>query len=138
MLVFLRIIAAGTEDVIGDRLLLAGGFDTTTTELMPVDGGESEPSFHLNPGRYGHCSIQPSPTTIILTGGSETPSLVTEYSGVGGPVEEVTTRELPSLKQGRDLHACGVYDRVRTVYCVSILLTLLLTDSHSGGWLLST
>jgi len=104
-----------TASVIGERLLLAGGYwipSATSTELLPVDGGESELSFSLHPGRYHHCAIQPSPTTIILTGGMDTPTLVTEYSG---PVEEVTTRELPSLQQGRWDHACGVYDKTLIV-----------------------
>ena len=97
-----------TSAVTSQGLLLAGGRESlTTTELLPWEGGESREGFSLQHKRNGHCSIQPSPDTVILTGGEYT-SLVTEYSGLGAG-EEVTSRELPPLPTRRYFHACGCY-----------------------------
>ena len=89
-------------------LLVGGAYSPSDTELMPVDGGEGMESFTLQPGRDHHCSIQVSDSTIILTGGQFTESLVTEHSGLQAK-GEVITRELPSLTTGRSQHACGMY-----------------------------
>jgi hypothetical protein len=89
-------------------LLVGGGYSPTSTELLPADGGPAREGFPLQPGREGHCSIQLSADTIVLTGGRDTEALVTEYSGLGTG-GEVTTRELPALTTPRYHHACGVY-----------------------------
>ena len=96
-----------TSAVTAEGLLLVGGNDSpTTTELLPGEGGLAREGFPLQPGRTGHCSIQLSADTIVLTGGAVTGSLVTEHSGLatGG---EVTTRELPTLLTPRYIHAWG-------------------------------
>jgi hypothetical protein len=98
-----------TSAVTAEGLLLVGGsYSRTTTELLPLDGGSSRQGFPLQPGRRDHCSIQLSADTIVLTGGWDTESLVTEHSGLGTG-GEVTTRELPALLTPRWDHACGVY-----------------------------
>jgi hypothetical protein len=101
-----------TSAVTAEGLLLVGGHggmdSTTTTELLPAEGGPSKEGFTLQLGRQFHCSIQLSADTIVLTGGHTTGSLVTEHSGLGTG-GEVTTRELPALLTPRALHACGVY-----------------------------
>jgi hypothetical protein len=95
--------------VTAEGLLLVGGqYSPTTTELLPAEGGPAREGFPLQPGRWGHCSIQLSADTIVLTGGGGTESLVTEHSGLGTG-GEVTTRELPALLTPRFDHACGVY-----------------------------
>ena len=77
--------------VTSQGLLLVGGYDSpTTTELLPWEGGESREGFTLQHERDGHCSIQTSPNTIVLTGGAYTDSLVTEYRGLDAG-EEVTS-----------------------------------------------
>jgi len=98
-----------TSTVIGTRILLAGGYlFPTTTELMPVDGRRSIASFRLQPGRMGHCAIKVSDTTVILTGGVRTESLVTEHTFLENG--KVTTSDLTSLTEGRAFHACGLYE----------------------------
>ena len=98
-----------TTAVTTQGLLLVGGMESpTTTELLPWDGGESREGFTLHVGRSGHCSIQTSPNTIILLGGANPGSLVTEYSGLAAG-EEVTSRDLPPLLQPRAGHGCGCY-----------------------------
>ena len=89
-------------------LLVGGGGSWNTTESVPFNGGESVKSFPLEPGRYLHCSIQITESTIVLTGnGGPTPhNAVHEYSNLEG---EVTSRELPSLIFARYNHACGMY-----------------------------
>jgi len=87
-------------------LLLLGGSDSPeTTEIL--QDNQSLQGFTLSPGRKNHCSIQVNPSTIILTGGSQTTSTVTEISNLEN--DEVLSRDLPSLVTGRRNHACGAY-----------------------------
>merc|ERR1711962_253220 len=51
-----------------------------------------------------HCTMKISEEVIVLTGGSSTEDLVTEYQLSDGR-ETALTR----LTQGRESHACGVY-----------------------------
>ena len=89
-------------------LLLVGGSDSSsTTELVSVENGETREGFNLLHERSGHCSIQLSDSTFILTGGFTSLSLVTEYSDMDQ--QSGTTRSLPSLGTGRYDHACGGY-----------------------------
>ena len=99
-----------TSAVTPQGLLLVGGFDSShTTELLPLDGGDSRESFTLSPSRDNHCSIQVDESTIVLIGGKrEGAGLATEYSGL----EEEnypTVKQLPELIVGREGHACGSY-----------------------------
>merc|ERR1719285_752503 len=56
--------------VIGDHVLLTGGVDShSTTELVPIGGGNSVQGFNLEPGRDYHCSIQVGERAVVLTGG---------------------------------------------------------------------
>ena len=99
-------------------LLVGGDGSKNTTEIVPLDGGDSRKSFALETGRYYHCSIQVSDTTIVLTGGgtyetghwsmTDTLSLVTEYAGLGTE-GSVVSKLLPSLLSKRAQHACGTY-----------------------------
>ena len=132
--------------VVGEKILLMGGSGSrSTTELVPLNGGESVPGVSLQPGRDRHCGIPVAETTVILTGGYSTLSLVTEMSGLGEE-EEVVTRELPSLITGRYKHACGSYEeggrKVILVCCGHSILTLslqiILVTGGWGGTLLSS
>jgi len=98
-----------TSAVTEEGLLLVGGtVEPTTTELIPFQGGTGVASFQLDrPGWKDHCSVQVSESTMILTGGQGTDSLVTEYSNLGS-MEEVTVSPLPSLTNPRHHHACGL------------------------------
>ena len=50
------------------EIILVGGQDSpSTTELIPVDEGESRESFNLDHPRLDYCSIQVSDSTINLT-----------------------------------------------------------------------
>lgn len=85
-------------------VLLVGGMDSpTSTELVPLDGGESRASFALPKGRREHCSIQTGPNSFVLTGGHPhhegTSNLVTEFTLLG--IDQVETKDLPLLLQGR-------------------------------------
>ena len=97
-----------TTSVTSRGLLLVGGTQSpNTTELLPTEGGDAVQSFPLEHEMSYHCSISLSPSSFILTGGDNTPNLVTEYSGLD--TGEVTTTELPPLIHGRFDHACGTY-----------------------------
>ena len=70
--------------VVGEKILLIGGLgSSSTTELVPLDGGASVPSVRLQPGRERHCGIPVSHNTVILTGGRFTRSMVTEMTVLG-------------------------------------------------------
>ena len=95
-----------------DSVLLIGGYSGTgSTEWIPVDGSPSQAGpFHVRHG-IGHCTIQLSTNTIVVTGGQgdggSTLDYVTEY--------QLTTGQetlLQPLQQPRYGHACGVYQGV--------------------------
>ena len=91
-----------------DRILLIGGYDSSSTEWISVDGSPSQPGpFAVRHG-YDHCTIQVSSNLIVVTGGGQTEKLVTIYHLSGNGDETVLT----PLNQGRDDHACGVYQDV--------------------------
>ena len=96
-----------TSAVFNSEILLIGGITApTSTEWIPLDGSEAHLGFTINPGRVAHCSIQPSPNVVILTGGFETGDMVTEIILPDG----TTTRNLASLNSPREVHACGSYE----------------------------
>ena len=64
--------------------------------------------FSLETGRQFHCSIQIDETSIVLTGGLGTESLVTEHTELGD-LEDAVSREIANLTTGRYYHACGMY-----------------------------
>ena len=89
----------------GDRILLIGGQDSSSTEWISTDGGESQIGpFNVRHGET-HCTIQVSSDLIVVTGGWNTFDYVTEYQLTGDAIETVMT----SLINGRAYHACGVY-----------------------------
>ena len=99
-----------TSAVTSRGLLLVGGRGSSTlAEFLSWDEGEYAGGFNLADGRGYHCSIQTSPSTVVLTGGLTTESQVTELSGLAAG-ETVSYRELPGLLQGREGHACGYYN----------------------------
>ena len=88
-----------------DRILIMGGSVSRSTEWISVDGSPSQPGpCDIRHGQL-HCTLQISNEIIIVTGGEDTESYVTEYhlSGDGNetPLSPLTT--------GRLYHACGVY-----------------------------
>ena len=106
-----------------DQILLIGGFQTKSTEWIPLDGSPSQPGpFEVRNWEL-HCTIQVSPTTIVVTGGRENDvstaeNYVTEYQLTGespacwGCVSRGDKNETPlkEMRQGRkEGHACGVY-----------------------------
>ena len=117
-----------TSAVTSRGLLLVGGFDSShTTELLTLDGGESQESFALSPARDNHCSIQVDESTIVLTGGKgEGYSLVTEYSGL--EEEQPTVKQLPQLDVGREGHACGSYTVEEKQVCKTYFRAVLLNQ----------
>jgi len=89
-----------------DRILLIGGQYSSSTEWISADGSPSEAGpFEVRHG-LGQCTIQPSADLIVVTGGFETESHVTEYQLTGKDGNE---NPLTPMRQGRSSHACGVY-----------------------------
>ena len=69
-----------------------------------LDGTSSLGPFEVAHG-FGHCTIQVSPDTIVVTGGVNTEDYVTSYKLTDG--SETPWRG--GLIQGRAYHACGAY-----------------------------
>ena len=88
-----------------DRILLIGGRDSSSTEWIPTNGGDSQIGPWVVRHGESHCTIQVSSDLIVVTGGYETNDYVTEYQLTGDATETVMT----SLITGRRHHACGVY-----------------------------
>ena len=88
-----------------DQILLIGGRDSSSTEWISTDGGESQVGPWVVRHGEDHCTIQVSSDLIVVTGGVDTLDYVTEYQLTGDATETVMT----SLINGRDRHACGVY-----------------------------
>ena len=87
-----------------DAVLLIGGFDSKTTEWIPVNGSAAQPGpFTVRHGD-GHCTMQISDDIIVVTGGYATYVYVTEYHLTDG-----TETNLTSLSKPRHDHACAVY-----------------------------
>ena len=85
-------------------LFLIGGGDSNSTEFIPVDGSVASPGpFTVRHG-YMHCTMKISEEVIVVTGGSGTRDLVTEYQLTNGRETALTP-----LTEGRSSHACGVY-----------------------------
>ena len=62
------------------------------------------PGFSLKYNAVRSCAIAEQDTnTVIITGGYNTETTVTRYTEYG------VSKELPSLNEGRDNHACGSY-----------------------------
>ena len=89
-----------------DRILLIGGYDSSSTEWISLDGSPSKPGpFDVRHGS-DHCTIQLSSDLIVVTGGwGDTGDLVTSYH-LSGDGDETP---LTPMGQGRGAHACGVY-----------------------------
>merc|ERR1719234_1270481 len=133
-----------TSAVTPQGLLLVGGFDSSnTTELLPLDGGDSQESFTLSPSRDNHCSIHVDESTIVLIGGKgEGAGLSTEYSGLEGE-NYPTVKQLPELIVGREGHACGSYKVEERQFLivaggfdgnVDLDSTEVLDYTSGGGW----
>ena len=78
--------------------------ETNTTEWIPVDGSPARPGPFIVRHGQDHCTMQISDNIIVVTGGDNTESLVTEYHLDGG-----TETHLTPMGQPRRNHACGVY-----------------------------
>ena len=92
--------SATTEDAV----LLIGGWDSRTTEWIPVNGSAAQPGpFTLQHG-IEHCTMQISDDILVVTGGYHTYDFVTEYQ-----LADRTATSLTQLGQPRFGHACGVY-----------------------------
>merc|ERR1712066_664929 len=96
---------------------MGGGGSSMTSEKIQEDGS-STPSFDLDYSTYDACAINLG-TTVVITGGFDSRTEVTEYSEAGP-----TGRDLPHLQQGRYWHGCSYFDNDEGTK------TLLVT----GGW----
>lgn len=89
-----------------DRILLIGGSASSSTEWISADGSPSQAGpFQVRHG-HDHCTIQLSADLIVVTGGRDTESYVTEYQLSGNDGNETP---LTPMSQSRRYHACGVY-----------------------------
>ena len=92
-----------------NKILLIGGSypegSSISTEWISKDGSPSQPGpFQVRNG-YTHCTIQVTDNVILVTGGYNTESYVTQYQLTDKGSE--TPRN--PMKQPRRYHACGVY-----------------------------
>ena len=85
-------------------ILLLGGVDVKSTEWIAV--GDAPPPLGPLTIRHGaaHCTIKHSDDYLVVTGGSGTENLVTEYR-----LNIDQTVPSTPLGQARINHACGVY-----------------------------
>ena len=88
-----------------NAILLIGGSESNTTEWIPVDGSPAQPGpFSVRHGE-GHCTIQLSDNTLVVTGGAGTSmDFVTEYH-----LLDASETTLTPLGNRRYYHACAVY-----------------------------
>ena len=111
-----------------NQILLIGGFQTHSTEWIPVDGSPSQPGPFEVRNREWHCTIQVSPDTIVVTGGGEgSEDYVTEYQLTGDGAE----RELNGMVTKRWSHACSHYldasgQQVRKWICIDSTLIIMI------------
>ena len=89
-----------TEEAV---LLIGGGGSRDTSEWIPIDGSSAYPGPQIRHGDL-HCTMQIDALTIIVTGGSQTESYVTEYK-----LNDSRETPLTPMLQPRWEHACGVY-----------------------------
>jgi len=92
---------------VGEKIILMGGGNMpTTSEVIPLDGGEGGEGWNMHYDTRNACSMTDlTSESVILTGGYKTRDKVTRYD-MQGFVEE-----LPSLLVGRYKHGCGAYLR---------------------------
>ena len=87
-----------------DAVLLIGGFYSDASEWIPVDGSPAHQGpFTVRHG-FDHCSIKISANAVVVTGGWDTESYVTQYDLVEG-----IDGHLTPLGRPRWAHACSVY-----------------------------
>ena len=86
-----------------DAAFLIGGSESSTTEWIPTGGAAQQQGFIVRHG-IEHCSIQISVDVAVVTGGSGTEDLVTEYQLTSG-----TETPHTSMGHPRYQHACGSY-----------------------------
>ena len=112
-----------------DAVLLIGGGASTTTEWIPVNGSAAQQGpFTVRHGWF-HCTIKISEDVIVVTGGVNALDRVTEYQ-----LELADGKEtpLPSMRQPRLHHACGVYrdadnQQVSKMFCSIVSFKLSIT-----------
>ena len=97
---------AHSSAVTSEGVLLLGGYDSRTTEVIPATGAAAVAGMVSLSHGYGHCTVQLSDGLAVLSGGHQSPALVTEYDLLSGEA-----RHLPELREGRRTHACSWYHR---------------------------
>ena len=118
----------------GEAILLIGGFLKESTEWIALDGSYARPGpFEVRHG-YNHCTMQPSPDVIVVTGGhgTQTPmAYVTRYHLTGDGNETPMT----PMHRGRFVHACGIYQhnnqQVRKLCTLAIVKKSDLASGNS-------
>ena len=113
-----------------DAILLIGGSYSNTTEWIPMDGSAAHQGPFIVRHGESHCTIQISVDIVVVTGGSQSESYVTQYQLTDGNETPLT-----SLGQPRSGHACGVYrdpsgQQVSRRLCSCKLLTLNIAIYH--------
>jgi len=117
------------------KIILMGGYSGSASTAETIKEGENDgvPGFTLKYTTTNACAINEG-TTVIITGGTKTPNIVSRYGTAGHIVD------LPSLNQGRHGHGCGSYtdDSGEQVFLVaggSYISTEMLT-STSSAWVM--
>jgi len=93
--------------VVGEELLLMGGGNLpTTSEVLPLAGGDGSSAWAMKYDTRNACAMPDlTSESVIVTGGYKTRSTVTRYDRQG------FVEDLPSLVVGRSKHGCGSYLR---------------------------
>jgi len=87
-------------------VLMGGGINSDTSEIVPTDGGQGGPSFAMQYSTGYACSMQDlTSDSLIITGGYITLSRVSRYGTLGW------VEDLPPLVVGRQSHGCGSFFR---------------------------
>jgi len=105
-------------------LLLGGGNQPLTSEIVPLSGQDGGLSFDMQYDTRNACSMRDlTSSSLIITGGYKTKHTVSRYDSQG------FVEDLPSLVKGRSKHGCASYLREDGTQ------VLLVAGGDNGGYL---
>ena len=85
---------------------IANGGQTKLQELVPLDGNIGSSTLS-SPVFFGHCMIQLTKNTILITGGNLSPQVKSISKTWFQNFETMKQEDGPEMNTGRRIHACG-------------------------------